>query len=227
MEYDPNVLSMIKSVEDAQTPEAAAGRQELLDFQLAAMADPNALNFAFGPPGANPSQGKTAGPEAVFTPEVKEQLIEESGLTVKDFTDLVFDYTNPVDYGILAMAIVFPPGAIAAKLAQKGLQGKKLYRLANQVYELQQRMPRWAAGGPPGSWTRPRVPLRNRLNPNLPPGPGSIPVNKPGRAELATRTYLQGKLLKETGSGIGSLWDTLRAPGEEFREYLPEEVFEE
>ena len=42
-----------------------------------------------------------------------QRTAEGSGANLRDFTDLVFDPTDPVDYAIAGL-MVFPPAAIAA-----------------------------------------------------------------------------------------------------------------
>tara|TARA_A100001515_G_scaffold48333_1_gene38254 strand:- start:4775 stop:6817 length:2043 start_codon:yes stop_codon:yes gene_type:complete len=54
-----------------------------------------------------------------------QRTAEGSGANLRDFTDLVFDPTDPVDYAIAGL-MVFPPAAIAAKLIKLGVKGNKL-----------------------------------------------------------------------------------------------------
>jgi hypothetical protein len=48
---------------------------------------------------------------------------EGSGANLRDFTDLIFDPTDPVDYAVAGL-MFFPPAAIAAKLIQMGAKVK-------------------------------------------------------------------------------------------------------
>ena len=48
-----------------------------------------------------------------------------TGANIRDFTDFLFDPTDPVDYLVLGM-MAFPPAGIAAKLIQAGVKGNKL-----------------------------------------------------------------------------------------------------
>ena len=54
-----------------------------------------------------------------------QRTAEGSGANLRDFTDLVFDPTDPVDYAIAGL-MVFPPAAIAARLIKLGVKGNKL-----------------------------------------------------------------------------------------------------
>ena len=60
---------------------------------------------------------------------------EDSGANLRDFTDLVFDPTDPVDY-LVAGLMFFPPAGIAAKLIQAGVKGNKLRKTMNKVEAL-------------------------------------------------------------------------------------------
>ena len=54
-----------------------------------------------------------------------QKTAEGSGANLRDFTDFIFDPTDPVDY-LVAGLMIFPPAGIAAKLIQAGVKGKKL-----------------------------------------------------------------------------------------------------
>jgi hypothetical protein len=277
VEDDPYTLHLIMNMQQAQTPEAGSERSADEEYQLNILNDPDAYNAfmrtapAEGgisdlitdeevpsedgrwglPLGYQITEGEGSAGQHKFPP--LQSFLEESGLTEKDLTDLVFDPSNPVDYAILGLATFFPPAAIVAKLGQRGLQGTKLHRMADKIYEYQQKMPRWAGGGPPGSWTKQRWPTVPAWawNRNLPvhlsqapragkPGltpldeildPSSydwtFPATPPSRLEIAARTYYQGQLAEDMPGGIMSLHDYLRPPAEDFIEHLPEEGFEE
>jgi len=64
-----------------------------------------------------------------------QKTAEGSGANLRDFTDLVFDPTDPVDY-LVAGLMVFPPAGIAAKLLQAGVKGNKLRKTMNKVEAL-------------------------------------------------------------------------------------------
>ena len=55
-----------------------------------------------------------------------------TGANIRDFTDLLFDPTDPVDYLVLGM-MAFPPAGIAAKLIQAGVKGNKLRSTLKKV----------------------------------------------------------------------------------------------
>ena len=57
---------------------------------------------------------------------------KDSGPNLRDFTDLIFDPTDPVDY-VVAGLMFFPPAAIAAKLIQMGVKGNKLVKTMKKV----------------------------------------------------------------------------------------------
>ena len=57
---------------------------------------------------------------------------EGSGANLRDFTDLIFDPTDPVDYAVAGL-MFFPPAAIAAKLIQMGVKGNKLVKTMKKV----------------------------------------------------------------------------------------------
>ena len=61
-----------------------------------------------------------------------QKTAEGSGANLRDFTDLVFDPTDPVDYAIAGL-MVFPPAAIAAKLIKLGVKGNKLKNKMKKV----------------------------------------------------------------------------------------------
>lgn len=61
-----------------------------------------------------------------------QRTAEGSGANLRDFTDLVFDPTDPVDYAIAGL-MVFPPAAIAAKLIKLGVKGNKLKNKMKKV----------------------------------------------------------------------------------------------
>lgn len=61
-----------------------------------------------------------------------QRTAEGSGANLRDFTDLVFDPTDPVDYAIAGL-MIFPPAAIAAKLIKLGVKGNKLKNKMKKV----------------------------------------------------------------------------------------------
>ena len=71
--------------------------------------------------------------EEYGTPDAEEssgflslkKTADETGVNLRDLTDIVFDPTNPIDYALVPL-LMFPPAAVAFKLAQAGYKGKKL-----------------------------------------------------------------------------------------------------
>jgi len=61
-----------------------------------------------------------------------QRTADDSGANLRDFTDLVFDPTDPVDYAIAGL-MIFPPAAIAAKLIKLGVKGNKLKNKMKKV----------------------------------------------------------------------------------------------
>jgi len=61
-----------------------------------------------------------------------QRTAEGSGANLRDFTDLVFDPTDPVDYAIAGL-MIFPPAAIAARLIKLGVKGNKLKNKMKKV----------------------------------------------------------------------------------------------
>ena len=61
-----------------------------------------------------------------------QKTAEGSGANLRDFTDLIFDPTDPVDYALLPL-LVFPPAAIAARLIKMGVKGGKLAKSMKKV----------------------------------------------------------------------------------------------
>ena len=61
-----------------------------------------------------------------------QRTAEGSGANLRDFTNLVFDPTDPVDYAIAGL-MVFPPAAIAARLIKLGVKGNKLKNKMKKV----------------------------------------------------------------------------------------------
>ncbi|HBY84546.1 MAG TPA: hypothetical protein DEO86_01590 [Colwellia sp.] len=59
-----------------------------------------------------------------------------SGMNARDFTDLIFDPSDPVDYFMLPL-LFFPPAAIAARLIKVGVKGNKLRKKMAKVEKLQ------------------------------------------------------------------------------------------
>ena len=57
---------------------------------------------------------------------------EGSGANLRDFTDFIFDPTDPVDYAVAGL-MLFPPAGIAAKLIQMGVKGNKLAKTMKKV----------------------------------------------------------------------------------------------
>ena len=56
----------------------------------------------------------------------------DSGPNARDFTDFIFDPTDPVDYALLPL-LAFPPAAIAARLIKMGVKGAKLEKSLKKV----------------------------------------------------------------------------------------------
>jgi hypothetical protein len=56
----------------------------------------------------------------------------DSGPNARDFTDFIFDPTDPVDYALLPL-LFFPPAAIAARLIKMGVKGAKLEKSLKKV----------------------------------------------------------------------------------------------
>ena len=67
--------------------------------------------------------------KSFFNPQ---RTAEESGANLRDFTDLIFDPTDPVDYAIAGL-MIFPPAAIAARLIKLGVKGNKLKNKMKKV----------------------------------------------------------------------------------------------
>ena len=67
--------------------------------------------------------------KSFFNPQ---RTAEESGANLRDFTDLIFDPTDPVDYAIAAL-MIYPPAGIAAKLIKLGVKGNKLKNKMKKV----------------------------------------------------------------------------------------------
>ena len=63
-----------------------------------------------------------------------EQTEQGSGANLRDFTNLIFDPEDPLDYATLSL-LAFPPVYVAAKLAKAGVKGSKL---ANQMQKVKQ-----------------------------------------------------------------------------------------
>ena len=61
-----------------------------------------------------------------------QRTADGSGANLRDFTDLIFDPTDPVDYALLPL-LVFPPAAIAARLIKMGVKGGKLAKSMKKV----------------------------------------------------------------------------------------------
>ncbi len=61
-----------------------------------------------------------------------QRTAEDSGPNFRDFTDFIFDPTDPVDYAIAGL-MIFPPAAIAARLIKLGVKGNKLKNKMKKV----------------------------------------------------------------------------------------------
>jgi len=61
-----------------------------------------------------------------------QRTAEGSGPNLRDFTDFIFDPTDPVDYALLPL-LAFPPAAIAARLIRMGVKGSKLAKSMKKV----------------------------------------------------------------------------------------------
>ena len=61
-----------------------------------------------------------------------QRTAEGSGANLRDFTDFIFDPTDPVDYALLPL-LAFPPAAIAARLIRMGVKGSKLAKSMKKV----------------------------------------------------------------------------------------------
>jgi hypothetical protein len=61
-----------------------------------------------------------------------QRTAEGSGANLRDFTDFIFDPTDPVDYALLPL-LAFPPAAIAARLIKMGVKGAKLEKSLKKV----------------------------------------------------------------------------------------------
>ena len=66
-----------------------------------------------------------------------QKTAPDSGPNARDFTDFIFDPTDPVDYALLPL-LAFPPAAIAARLIKMGLKGKKLAKSLKKVEKLKE-----------------------------------------------------------------------------------------
>ena len=66
-----------------------------------------------------------------------QKTAPDSGPNARDFTDFIFDPTDPVDYALLPL-LAFPPAAIAARLIKMGLKGKKLATSLKKVEKLKE-----------------------------------------------------------------------------------------
>lgn len=61
-----------------------------------------------------------------------QRTAEGSGANLRDFTNFIFDPTDPVDYAIAGL-MIFPPAAIAARLIKLGVKGNKLKNKMKKV----------------------------------------------------------------------------------------------
>ena len=61
-----------------------------------------------------------------------QRTAKGSGANLRDFTDFIFDPTDPVDYALLPL-LAFPPAAIAARLIRMGVKGSKLAKSMKKV----------------------------------------------------------------------------------------------
>jgi len=61
-----------------------------------------------------------------------QRTAKDSGPNARDFTDFIFDPTDPVDYALLPL-LAFPPAAIAARLIRMGVKGSKLAKSMKKV----------------------------------------------------------------------------------------------
>jgi len=66
-----------------------------------------------------------------------QKTAPDSGPNARDFTDFIFDPTDPVDY-VVAGLMFFPPAGIAAKLIQMGVKGNKLRKTMKKVEKLKE-----------------------------------------------------------------------------------------
>ena len=80
-----------------------------------------------------------------------EKTEEGSGLNLRDLTDaLIVDPEDPTDVAIAAATaplLIFPPAAIAARLAAAGYKGTKVARAVDKAAQLQEKIPGILSGG--------------------------------------------------------------------------------
>jgi len=80
-----------------------------------------------------------------------EKTEEGSGLNLRDLTDaLIVDPEDPTDVAIAAATaplLIFPPAAIAARLAAAGYKGTKVARAVDKAAQLQEKIPGLLSGG--------------------------------------------------------------------------------
>ena len=80
-----------------------------------------------------------------------EKTEEGSGLNLRDLTDaLIVDPEDPTDVAIAAATaplLIFPPAAIAARLAAAGYKGTKVARAVDKAAEIQDKIPGLLSGG--------------------------------------------------------------------------------
>lgn len=149
-----------------------------------------------------------------------EKTEEGSGLNLRDITDfLIVDPEDPTDVAIAAATaplLIFPPAAIAARLAAAGYKGTKVARAVDKAAQLQEKIPGILSGGTSRAATFGQGQIAREAVPMAQEGAGAAvggiaDLVSPAAmaagpdAEEEDSSFLDSGALKGIGTGIAGL----------------------
>ena len=148
-----------------------------------------------------------------------EKTEEGSGLNLRDLTDaLIVDPEDPTDVAIAAATaplLIFPPAAIAARLAAAGYKGTKVARAVDKAAEIQDKIPGLLSGGTSRLATLGQGQIAREVVPMAQEGAGaavggiadlvSPPAMAAGTEEEEDSSIFDSGALQGIGTGIAGL----------------------
>mgnify|MGYP003132260369 CR=1 FL=1 len=148
-----------------------------------------------------------------------EKTEEGSGLNLRDLTDvLIVDPEDPTDVAIAAATaplLIFPPAAIAARLAAAGYKGTKVARAVDKAAEMQEKIPGLLSGGTSRLATLGQGQIAREVVPMAQEGAGaavggiadlvSPPAMAAGTEEEEDSSIFDSGALQGIGTGIAGL----------------------
>ena len=184
--------------------------------------DPGLMDYVLEAPSAfgRMVSGMVAGNDGTMNDFFSLEKTEEgSGLNLRDLTDfLIVDPEDPTDVAIAAATaplLIFPPAAIAARLAAAGYKGTKVARAVDKAAEIQDKIPGLLSGGTSRLATLGQGQIAREVVPMAQEGAGaavggiadlvSPPAMAAGTEEEEDSSIFDSGALKGIGTGIAGL----------------------